>query len=168
MCMYMYMCLSGDKKCSFFRKCSVLCFLVTTVLRFVLLPYYRQIVENMLRSKKMVSLTTPPLLLKQNQLLLILFNDTMKQYKKINLTIKFVGIAWENVKAKSKIITAKNTVISPNFLVWKFFWKGSLRIASGDLPQVTETVLFHKMSTPENQVKLRYFLQQIIRLFIHF
>ena len=122
-CMYMYMCLSGDKKCSFFRKCSVP-FLVTTVLRFVLLPYYRQIVENMLRSKKMVSLTTPPLLLKQNQLLLILFNDTMKQYKKINLTIKFVGIAWENVKAKSKIITAKNTVISPNFLVWKFFWKG--------------------------------------------
>ena len=87
MCMYMYMCLSGDKKCSFFRKCSVLCFLVTTVLRFVLLPYYRQIVENMLRSKKMVSLTTPPLLLKQNQLLLILFNDSMKQYKKINLTI---------------------------------------------------------------------------------
>ena len=128
MCMYMYMCLSGDKKCSFFRKCSVPCFLVTTVLRFVLLPYYRQIVENMLRSKKMVSLTIPPLLLKQSQLLLILSMKTWSSTRKLIsqyhiLIIKFVGIAWENIKANSKIITLKNTVISPNFLVWNFFGK---------------------------------------------
>ena len=32
---------SGGKKCSFFRKFVVLCFLVTAVLIFALLPYYR-------------------------------------------------------------------------------------------------------------------------------
>ena len=33
---------SGCKKCSFFGKFGVLCFLETRVLRFALLPYYRQ------------------------------------------------------------------------------------------------------------------------------
>ena len=37
-----YVCMSGGKKCSFFGKFGVLCFLETTVLRFTLLPYYRQ------------------------------------------------------------------------------------------------------------------------------
>ena len=32
-----------DKKCSFFGKFGVLCFLETSVLRFALSPYYRQI-----------------------------------------------------------------------------------------------------------------------------
>ena len=35
-------CISGGKKCSFFGKFGVLCFLETPVLRFPLLPYYRQ------------------------------------------------------------------------------------------------------------------------------
>ena len=36
-------CVYGGKKCSFFRKnFGVLCFLVTFVLRFVFLPYYRR------------------------------------------------------------------------------------------------------------------------------
>ena len=35
-----YMCLSGGKKCSFFGKVGVLCFLETPVLRFTLLAYY--------------------------------------------------------------------------------------------------------------------------------
>ena len=34
---------SGGKKCSFFGKFGVLCFLETPVLRFTLLPYYRRI-----------------------------------------------------------------------------------------------------------------------------
>ena len=34
-------CIMG-KKCSFFGKFGVLCFLVTSVLRFVLVPYYRR------------------------------------------------------------------------------------------------------------------------------
>ena len=35
-------CLSGGKKCSFFGKFGMLCFLATSILRFTLLPYYRQ------------------------------------------------------------------------------------------------------------------------------
>ena len=34
-------CASGGKKCLFFGKFGVLCFLGKTVLRFVILPYYR-------------------------------------------------------------------------------------------------------------------------------
>ena len=37
-----YVCVSGGKKYSFFGKFGVLCFLETPVLRFALLPYYRQ------------------------------------------------------------------------------------------------------------------------------
>ena len=36
-------CVSGDKKCLFFGKFGVLCFLETPILRFTLLPYYRRI-----------------------------------------------------------------------------------------------------------------------------
>ena len=35
-------CVSGGTECSFFGKFVVLCFLVTSVLRFALLPYYRR------------------------------------------------------------------------------------------------------------------------------
>ena len=35
-------CVSGGKKCLFFGKFGVLCFLVTAILRFVHLPYYRR------------------------------------------------------------------------------------------------------------------------------
>ena len=38
------MCVSGDQKFSFFGKFGVLCFLETPVLRFALLPYYRQFI----------------------------------------------------------------------------------------------------------------------------
>ena len=37
-----YVCVSGGKKCLFFEKFGVFCFLETPVLRFALLPYYRQ------------------------------------------------------------------------------------------------------------------------------
>ena len=36
-------CVSVGKKCSFFEKFGVLCFLETLLLRFVLLPYYRRL-----------------------------------------------------------------------------------------------------------------------------
>ena len=39
-------CVSGGKKCSFFQQFGVLCFLVTRVLRFALLPYYWRITKN--------------------------------------------------------------------------------------------------------------------------
>ena len=41
-----YVCASEGKKCFLFGKFSLLCFLVTPVLRFAILPYYRQIVER--------------------------------------------------------------------------------------------------------------------------
>ena len=43
--------------------------------------------------------------------------------------------------------TTKSTVISPNFLVWEF-------CGNAQFPHS-----FHKISTPGNQVKLRYFSQ---------
>ena len=41
------MCVSGGKKCSFFGKFGVLCFLETPVLRFALLRYYRRVTSVM-------------------------------------------------------------------------------------------------------------------------
>ena len=38
--MHTYVCVSGGKKGSIFGKFGMLCFLVTSVLRFALLPYY--------------------------------------------------------------------------------------------------------------------------------
>ena len=38
-----YVCVSGGKKCSFFGKSGMLCFLETPVLRFTLLSYYLRI-----------------------------------------------------------------------------------------------------------------------------
>ena len=42
---YMHVCVSGGKKCLFFGNFGVLCFLEAPVLKFALLPFYRQ-VEN--------------------------------------------------------------------------------------------------------------------------
>ena len=41
-----YVCVSGCKKCLFFGKFSVLCFLETSDLRFALLPYYGRNVDS--------------------------------------------------------------------------------------------------------------------------
>ena len=55
---------------------------------------------------------------------------------------------------------AKNTVISPDFLVWKFCGKAQFPHSFGRIAQnYAETVSLHKISTPGNQVKLRYFSQ---------
>ena len=42
---------TGGKKCSFFRKCGMLCFLEALVLRFALLPYYRRVDMKLFRPK---------------------------------------------------------------------------------------------------------------------
>ena len=44
-----HVCVSEGKKCSFFGKFDVLCFLETTVVRFALLPYYRRIMQVTMR-----------------------------------------------------------------------------------------------------------------------
>ena len=47
--------------------------------------------------------------------------------------------------------TAKNTVISPNFLVWKFCGKAQFLHSFGRFARnYAETVPFHKISTPGN------------------
>ena len=47
------------------------------------------------------------------------------------------------------LYTAKNTVISPNFMVWKFFGKAQFPHSFGRIARnYAETVLFHKISTP--------------------
>ena len=40
-----HVCVSGNKTCFFFGNFGVLCFLETPVLRFVVLPYYRQMLR---------------------------------------------------------------------------------------------------------------------------
>ena len=47
-----YVCVSRSKKCSFFWKFEVLCFLVTSVLRFALLPYHRRIIDLIVNMSK--------------------------------------------------------------------------------------------------------------------
>ena len=49
--------------------------------------------------------------------------------------------------------TAKNTVISPDFLVWRFCGKAQFPHSFG---RYAETVPFCKISKQGNQVKLRY------------
>ena len=52
--------------------------------------------------------------------------------------------------------TSKNTVILPNFLVWKFCGKGQFLHSFGRFAQnYAKTVSFHKMSTPGNYGILR-------------
>ena len=51
----------------------------------------------------------------------------------------------------TKLNTAKNAVISPNFLVWKFCGKAQFLHSFGRFARnYAETVPFHKISTPEN------------------
>ena len=54
----------------------------------------------------------------------------------------------------------ENTVISPDFLVCKFCGKEQFPHSFGRIARnYAETVPFRKISTPGNQVKLRYFSQ---------
>ena len=50
-----------------------------------------------------------------------------------------------------KTIIAENTVISPNFLVWKFCGKAQFPHSFGRFARnYAETVTFYKISTPGN------------------
>ena len=46
--------LPPDKKCSFFGKFGVLCFLEAPVFRFAILPYYRRVIRIGILRKKIV------------------------------------------------------------------------------------------------------------------
>ena len=71
----------------------------------------------------------------------------------------FVFMKYSHIFAWN-IHTAKNTVISPDFLMWKFCGEAQFPHSFGRFAQnYTETVPFRKIFTPGNQVKLRYFSQ---------
>ena len=54
--------------------------------------------------------------------------------------------------------TTRNTVISSDFLVGKFYGKAQFRHTFGGIVRnYVKTVPLRKISTPGNQVKLRYF-----------
>ena len=74
----------GGKKCSFFGKLGVLCFLETPVLRFVLLPYYPIL---SLRSRESFCLTETP----TYRSLVFRFNSELSQASKLELFVKTVN-----------------------------------------------------------------------------
>ena len=66
----------------------------------------------------------------------------------------------ETIEISKQCPTAKNTVISPDFLVWKLWRKTQFPHSFWQIPRnYAETMPFRKISTPGNQVKLRYFSQ---------
>ena len=73
---------------------------------------------------------------------------------------KFLLFALENQVRASfwhRVLTLKNTVILPNFLVWNFVEKAQFLHCFGRFARnYAEIVPLLKISTPENWVKLRY------------
>ena len=61
--------------------------------------------------------------------------------------------------------TAKNTLISPDFLVWKFCGKTQFPHSFGWIEvRYAETAPFRKITTPGNQVKIRCFSQFLLKI----
>ena len=80
-----YVCVLGGKKCSFFGKFGVLCFLETPVLRFALLAYYRQKLVNTLLNWNFLHVIAVPKLSWNSLIFIFLlkyptFVDTMHAY----------------------------------------------------------------------------------------
>ena len=86
-----------------------------------------------------------------NQQAKISFDRPLHQIKIIrmvqgNSVTEKTGKLWQPQE-----LTAKNTVISPNFQVWKFCGKAQFPHSFGRIARnYAETVLFHKISTPGN------------------
>ena len=77
----------------------------------------------------------------------------------IRYSIVLICFGWE-IGHPLSTYTGKTTVISPNFLVWKFCGKAQFPRSFGRFARnFAETLSFRKISTPGNQVKLWYFLQ---------
>ena len=66
------------------------------------------------------------------------------------IQISFINQLHSAITAKTERVTAKNPVISPNFLVWKFCGKAQFPHSFGRFaPNYAETESFHKISAPE-------------------
>ena len=88
--------------------------------------------------------------------------DLSKRCRDILTCLKSLILKLGITKTTLSLLTPKNTVISPNFLAWKFCGKAQFSDSFGRLTRnYAETVPFHKILTPGNQVKLRCFSQSL-------
>ena len=93
-----------------------------------------------------------------------IFNFRLKIYNKETL-LQAMYCSYPKSKLRCSVKIApsyitKNTVISPEFLVWKFCGKVQFPHSFGRIVRnFAETMLFREISTPGNQMKLRYFSQ---------
>ena len=125
-----------------------------TILKVLFLSYCLLVLEMMMYSTKFVS--------KNLQLIPTSFTWTTNIKVTTESSSLFLkrSVGRKYVQLHAKAYTAKNPVISPNFLVWKFYGKAQFPHSFGRIARnYAETVPFHKISTPENQVKLRDFSQ---------
>ena len=79
------------------------------------------------------------------------FSDKLFSGKQISCKYKSKFVFYKYVNHRTWLThnTAKNTIISPNFLVWKFCGKAQFPYNFGWIARsYTETVPFHKISTP--------------------
>ena len=66
----------------------------------------------------------------------------------------------------TSVYTTKNTVISPNFLVWKFYGKEQFPHSFGRFAKnYAETVAFHKISTPAKLCEITIFFAVVLSVF---
>ena len=82
-----------------------------------------------------------------------LVKDNVLEDKMLDLCHEIVAeIVRRNIQACHRVRnTAKNTVISPNYLVWKFCGKAQFPHSLGRITRNhAETVPFHKISKPGN------------------
>ena len=67
------------------------------------------------------------------------------------------------IKWKHGTITAKNTLISPDFLMWKFCGKAQFPQSFGQIIRnYAETVPFHKISTPGNEITVFFAVYNMV------
>ena len=85
------------------------------------------------------------------------------EQKKLENCLLFLFIS-KSCAVLSVPYTAKNTAISARFLVWKFCGKAQFPHSFRRFAFPQKTVPFRKISTPGNQVKLRYFWQWCVHI----
>ena len=85
----------------------------------------------------------------------ILQNETSSRFSTSTLLHFYLHQKWKIINC-----TAKNSVTSPHFLVWKFGGKAWFPPSFGRFARnYVKTVTFHKISTPGKYVKLLYFFE---------
>ena len=107
-----YICVSGGKKCSFFGKFSMLCFLETPVLRFALLPYYRRKVLLFIitaSSKSFSKIYTYEFQLENGKLMI--HSQNFANVANVNLLVDNILKQLVNQSSKVKLLRNIHTVL---------------------------------------------------------